>query len=127
MPQIFAEQLALELFGVGEIAVVAEHDAERRIHVQRLRFRRILSRAGGGIAAVCDADVAEQLAHVACAEHVAHEAAALVHVKRAALGGYDPGRILPAMLQHQQAVVEQLIDRRLGDDTDDSTHGPHSP
>ena len=126
VPQVLPEQLALELLGIGEIAVVAEHDAERRVDVQRLRLGRVIRRAGGGIAAMRDADVAEQRAHVARAEHVAHQAAALVHVEFAAFGGDDPGGVLPAVLQHQQPVVQQLVDGRLGDDADDSTHTPRA-
>ena len=122
MAQVLAEQLALELLGVGEVAVVPEHDAERRIDVERLRLGGVLGGTGGGIATVGDADVAHEGAHVAGAEHVAHQAAALVHVERAFVGGDDAGGVLAAVLQHQQPVVQQLVDGRLGDYADDSTH-----
>jgi hypothetical protein len=35
----------------------------------------------------------------------------LVHVEHAGLGRGDAGRVLAAMLQHLQAVIEQLVDR----------------
>ena len=34
----------------------------------------------------------------------------------------DARGVLPAVLQQQQAVVEQLVDRRVRDDADDSAH-----
>ena len=34
----------------------------------------------------------------------------------------DAGRVLAAVLQQQQPVVEQLVDRRVRDDADDSAH-----
>ena len=37
--QIRAEQINFELLGIGEIAIVAEHNTEGRIHIKRLRFR----------------------------------------------------------------------------------------
>jgi hypothetical protein len=43
-----------------------------------------------------------------------------------ALHGDDAGRVLPAVLQQQQRVVDQLVDRRFGDDTDDAAHGGKS-
>ena len=65
---------------------------------------------------------AEQRAHVAGAEHVAHHAAALVHVEVGAFGRDDARGVLAAMLQHQQPVVEQLVDRVAGDDAEYSAH-----
>jgi hypothetical protein len=35
----------------------------------------------------------------------------------------DAGRVLAAVLQQQQRVVDQLVDGRLGDDADDAAHG----
>ena len=58
-----------------------------------------------------DAAGAEQAAHVARAEHVAHHAAALVHMEGGALRSHDTGSILAAVLQHQQPVVKDLVDR----------------
>ena len=58
-----------------------------------------------------DTGVAEQDPHVPGPEHVAHQAIALVHGELPAVRGDDAGRILAAMLQQQQAIVEQLVDR----------------
>ncbi len=56
-------------------------------------------------------DIACQVAHVPGAEDFPHHAAALPHRKRAARAGCNTGRILAAMLQQLQRVVEQLINR----------------
>ena len=120
--QILAEKIVLQLLGIGEIAIVSEHDAEGGVHVERLRFRRRPGRAGRGITRVGDAGVTHQRTHVAGAEHVAHHAAALVHVEGRALGGDDARGILPAMLQHQQTVIEQLVYRVLRHHTKNSAH-----
>ena len=65
---------------------------------------------------------AEQRTHVARAEHVAHHAAALVHVEGRALGSSDAGGILTAVLQHQQSVVEQLVDLIFCNHTHNAAH-----
>src|SRR5439155_17277498 len=39
MAEIELEQLALQRLAVGQVAVVTERDAERRIDVERLRFK----------------------------------------------------------------------------------------
>jgi hypothetical protein len=120
--QVLPEQVALELIGVGQVAVVPQHDAKGRVDVERLRLGGVFRRPRGGIAAMRDAGLALKIAHVARAEHVAHQPAALLHVEGALQGSDDAGRVLPAVLEHEQAVVEQLIDRRLRDDSDDSAH-----
>ena len=70
-----------------------------------------------------DAGIAGELAHVPSAENVAHVARSLVHVKHGAFARDDAGRVLAAMLQQEQAVVQKLIDRRMGYGADDSAHG----
>ncbi len=122
MPQVLAEQLVFEFGGVGEVAVVRQHDAEGRVDVKRLRLGRILSRAGGRIAHVGQATGATQIAHVAGAKDIAHQARAFVHVEHVVLDRANAGSILTAMLEHLQSVVEQLVDWRPGDHTEDSTH-----
>jgi hypothetical protein len=122
VPQVGAEHLVLQLRRVGEVAVVPQHDAEGRIDVERLRLGRAERRARGRIAHVPDAHGAGQRAHVAGAEHVAHHARRLVHVERAALGRNDARRVLPAMLEEEQPVVEELVDGRTGDDSQNPAH-----
>ncbi len=122
VPMVGVEQLGAQRGRVRQVAVVRQHDAERRVHIKRLRFVLVERVAGGGIAHLADAAFAWQCAHVARAKHVAHHAARLVHVKLALLLGHDAGRVLAAVLQQQQRIVEQLIDRGLGNDADDSAH-----
>src|SRR5471032_1013877 len=119
---VVLEHLFFELFPVGQVAVVGQGNAERRVDVERLRFL-FAGRAGGRIAAVADARVALQRTHIAGAENVTHQAVGLVHGKHTAVIGRDPRRILAAVLQQQQSVVQQLIDRLMGNDADDATHG----
>ncbi len=57
------------------------------------------------------AHIAQQIAHVAGAEHVARQPLLLVHVEAAFFCRHDAGRILTAMLQHHQPVVQELIHR----------------
>ena len=107
------EQLLLQRRRVGEVAVVDEDDAVRRIDVERLRLLLAVGVAGGRIAHLAEADVARQRAHVAGAKDVAHHAARLLHEALGALHRDDAGGVLAAMLQQQQGVVDQLVDRRL--------------
>jgi hypothetical protein len=46
-----------------------------------------------------------------------------VHVEIAAVRRRDAGCVLTAVLQEQQAVIDQLIDRRLGNYAYDAAHG----
>ena len=63
-----------------------------------------------------------QRAHVARAERLAHLPARLRHVEDGAVGGGDAGRVLAAVLQQEQAVVDLLVDGLGGDDADDAAH-----
>jgi hypothetical protein len=46
-----------------------------------------------------------------------------VHVKIAAVSCRDAGGVLTAMLQEQQAVIDQLIDGGVGNYAYDAAHG----
>ena len=118
-----AEHLVFQLLPVGQVAVVREHDAERRVHVERLGLFFARRGTGRRIAHLADAGGAGQAAHVARAEHVAHHAVGLVHVEIAAVRRGNAGCILTAVLQQQQAVIEQLVDRGLGNYAYDAAHG----
>ena len=59
------------------------------------------------------AHIALQVAHVTGAEYVAHQAGAFVHVEGPTFRCDDAGRILAAMLQQLQAVIQQLVNRCL--------------
>ncbi len=69
---------------VGQVAVVAEANAVRGVHVERLRVVRAV-RARRRVAHVADADVALELEHVLLLEHVAHQAGILAHEQLAVL------------------------------------------
>ncbi|MNT34700.1 hypothetical protein D3C72_1706940 [compost metagenome] len=109
---VAAEHLLAQLLPVGQVAVMRQDHAIGRVHVERLRFFLAGCRASGRIAHLADTGGAGQAAHIAGAEDIAHQAVGLVHVESTAVGGGDAGSILSAMLQQQQAVVNQLVDRR---------------
>ena len=123
VPAIDVEELLLERLRVGEVAVVHEHDAVGRVDVEGLRLFFAVGVAGRRVAHLAEAHRAGQRAHVAGAEHVAHHAARFLHEALGALHGDDAGRVLAAVLQQQQRVVDQLVDWRLRDHSDDSAHG----
>ncbi|MNN67152.1 hypothetical protein D3C81_1827720 [compost metagenome] len=112
MAAVAAEHFLAQLLPVGQVAVMRQDDAVRGVDVERLRLFLARGRAGGRVAHLADARGARQAAHVAGTENVAHQAVGLVHVESTAVGGGDAGSILSAMLQQQQAVVNQLVDRR---------------
>jgi hypothetical protein len=116
------EELAAQLLGIHEVSVVAEREPEGRIHVERLRFGFRRGGTRGRITAVRDPHVAHEVAHVAGAEDVAHEPAALVHVEAVPVGRDDARGVLAAMLQHRHPVIEKLVDGAAGDDANDSAH-----
>ena len=117
------EQFTLERHRVDQVAVVRQHQAERRVDVKRLRFLLALGIARGGVAHLADAIVARQRPHIAGAEHIAHHAARLVHVELGPRSGDDARRILPTVLQQKQRIVEKLVHGLLRDDADDAAHG----
>src|SRR5687767_11408158 len=121
MAAIFADEHFRELTRVGEVAVMREHHAVRRVHVERLGFADAIA-TGGGVADVANADVTAQLQHVVLSEYISHQATALARAKLAFGRGGDAGRILPAVLEHGERIVEALIDRGGSDDSDYSTH-----
>src|SRR5262249_23483888 len=112
----------LELLGVGEIAVVPEHDAERGVDVKRLRLGRRPRGACSRIARVGDAGLPHQQAYIARAEYIAHHPGAFVSAEVGSFRRHDPRSVLAAVLQHEQPVIEQLVDWILGDDSDYSAH-----
>ncbi len=122
VPAVDVEELLGELARVRQVAVVHEHDAVRRVHVERLRLLLLARVAAGRVAHVTEAHGAEQAAHVARAVRLAHLTLGLLHVDDRAVAGRDAGRILAAVLQQRQRVVDLLVDRSRGDDADDAAH-----
>ena len=51
------------------------------------------------------------------------QAERLAAVECAVLVGLDAGGVLAAVLQYRQRVIDRLVDRTMGDDADDATHG----
>ncbi len=120
--QILTEHLLLEGFRIGQVAVVTEDNPKRGIDIERLCLPGVERRARSGIAAVPDAGFAGKRAHIPGAKHVAHHPGSLVHVKRLVFRRDDPGCVLAPVLQQQQPVVQQLIDRRLRHDSENAAH-----
>ena len=122
VPVVAVEQLGFERGSIGQVAVVRHDQPERRVHVKRLRLFFAVSIARRGVAHLPHADVTRQGAHVAGAEHVSHHAFGLVHVELAAILRGNASRILPPVLQQQQAVIDQLVDRGIADHAKYSAH-----
>ena len=122
MATVVLEHLATQGIGIDEIAVVSERNAVGRIDVQGLGLAAALG-PGGRIAAVADADTAAQGQHVFALEHVLDEPVALVQSQARAVNGGDARRVLAAMLEHGQGIVESRCDFGFADDSNDSTHG----
>jgi len=119
--KIFDEEVALEVLGIREIAVVGKHDPVRRVDVEGLRLGRA-GCAGGRIADMPDTHIAAQLDHVSRTEDIARKTVVLAQMELVALTGHDARGILSPVLQHQQRVVERLVDRTFTDDADDAAH-----
>ena len=121
VPAVFAFDHFAELASVGEIAVVREADAVRRVHIERLRFGGAVA-PGGRIAHVADADVALELEHVVLAgTRRAPGHCPCARTARPPDRG-DAGGVLAAMLQHGQRVIDPLVDSAGSDDSGDAAH-----
>ena len=132
VPQPGSEHAGFQFGGVGEVAVVGQTDAVGRVDVHGLRFRRA-GRARRRIANVADAHGAAQPQHVAFLEHVSYQTVAFAQLQPAfqraassrrieAFPADHAGRVLAAVLQRQQGVVDLLVDWRMADDADDAAH-----
>ena len=72
---------------------------------------------------MADTARSRQGSHVACAENIPDQTVRLEHGEFAVIAGSDTGSVLTAMLQKLQCIVNQLVDWRLGNNTNDATHG----
>ena len=100
-----------------------QYQPKRCVDIKRLRLifaKRVASR---GVPHLPQADVTGQRAHVAGAKNIPHHTLGLVHEKFTMLLRDDTRRVLPAVLEQQQAVVNQLIYRHLANDADYAAHG----
>ena len=120
--RVDVEQLLLQRFAVGQIAVMRKRDAEWRVHIKRLRLVHAHGRTRSRISRVANPRRAVQFTHVSGTENIEHHAFGFVHVEYRAVGRHDARRVLTAMLQTEQAIVNQLIHRAVRNDSDHATH-----
>ena len=110
-----------QLARIGEVAVVRKAQTIGGIDVEGLRVVRTVA-AGSRVTYMADPDVALQLEHVLLLKDVAHQTRVLAHEQLAVFAGHDAGRILAAMLQYRQRVIDPLIDCIDTDHSDDTAH-----
>ena len=101
-----------QALGVHQVAVVAEGElvlADRAVGRLGVAPRR---RARRRVAAVADGQVAVEAGERAVVEHAGHEALVLDHGERLAVADGHARRLLPAVLQREEAQVAELGDRQ---------------
>ena len=101
--------IALQLFGIREVAVVGQHQAEGRIHVERLRLFGCRSRARRRVAHVGDTPGTGRSRMLRVRNTSRTSPEALCMWKRPP-GRRDAGGVLPPVLEHLQAIIKKLID-----------------
>ena len=111
-----------ERVGVGQVAVVHQHDAKGRVHVKRLRLFFAEGITRRRVAHLAQTAITRQRPHIAGTEHVFDHALGLVHEEFFFLLGDDPRSILAPVLQKQQGVIDQLVHGCVADNADDSAH-----
>ena len=121
LAQVLAKQFLAQARGVGQVAVVPERDAERRIDIERLRLGARIA-AGGRVAGVPDSHAAFELQHVALAEYIAHQSVVLAQIDALAVAGHDAGRVLAAVLDDAEALVEIVVGRAGSENADHAAH-----
>jgi hypothetical protein len=107
-PQLIAAQIR-KLGCIRQVPIVGDANPMRKIRVKRLRFGT-RARTGGGVTNVSQADVAPQIDHVMCLEHVLYEAVIFTEMEASAFGGDNAGGVLAAVLKDREAVEDALID-----------------
>ena len=103
-PVLVPVELVAELPVIGHVAVVGHDDAEGRVELEGLGVLAAAA-ADRRVAGVADADRAREALDGLGREDVVDEAVALLGVE-AAVEGDDAGRVLAAVLDGQQALVE---------------------
>ncbi len=107
---------------VCEIAVVHECNTVRRVCKKRLGVPNLCSRSCSGVAGLCDTHVPHQLLEGCLVVGLAHIADAAYDMETAVECG-DTGRVLAAMLEVNQSLIQLSCDRFAGGNTNDATHG----
>ena len=106
-------RLGREGLGVGEVAVVAEREVGLAWAVGGLRVAPG-GRAGGGVAAVADGEVPGEAGERAVVEHRGDQPLVLDDEHLRAVAHGHAGRLLPAVLQGEEAEVRQVSDGLAG-------------
>ncbi len=102
-------------------------DPIRGVGVEGLGLRGA-RKARRGVAHMPHTHAAPQVDHVFGAEDIPDQAAVFAQMELLVFTGNDAGRILSAVLQDQQGVVQGLVDRPLADDSDYAAHeAPRTP
>src|ERR671934_101768 len=87
-----------------------------------------MRRAGGRVARVPDRDLAVQTAQLLLGENLGDEAEVAEHGQTAVVGDSDTGRLLPAMLEREEAEVADAGDVAVGRaDAEDAAHQATAP
>ena len=119
--QIVSKHLLAERLGIDEVAVVGKRDPVGGIDVEGLCFlRRLASR--GRIADVPDAHAPAQRLHVMRVWKTSRTSPLALRWWTLRSQVNDAGRVLPAMLERGERVVQVLIDVPPADDSDDTAH-----
>ena len=126
LAQVLAEQFLPQGRRIGQVAVMPEGDAERRVDIKGLGFGPGIA-TGGGVSGVADAHGAFELQHMPGVEHIPHQAVVLAQIHPIAVAGDDAGGVLTPVLDDGQAVVQGLIDRVRAENSDDAAHQPVPP
>ena len=105
VPQIGVEQLLFQFRGVGQIAVMRQRNAIRRVHIHGLRFCGT-GRPRSRIAHVADAYGALQTLHVIHLECITYQTIGLAQKQPASVRGCNACRVLSAVLKHGQGVID---------------------
>ena len=117
---VFLAKLFFELPVIRDVAVVGHDDAEGGVDLERLGVLAS-SAADRGIPGVADADRPPEALDILDGEDVTDEAVALLGVEAAVVRD-DASRVLPPVLDGQQALVEVADDVIIAPDSDDSAH-----
>jgi hypothetical protein len=117
-------QLVPQLVRVDEVAVVPERDGPGAAVLDEGLRVRPLRRPGRRVARVPDRNLTLQSVQLLLVEHLRHEPEVAQRGQAAGLGDGDPGRLLAAVLQREQAEVREPRDVAVGCvDAEDAAHG----
>ena len=122
MAQIGTKDVLRQVFRIGQVAIMGQGNAVGGVNIERLRFCRT-GTSGGRVTHMTDTHVANQPTHVAGAEHISHHTVILAQIEPVAVTGHDTCRVLPAMLQNGQRIINALIHIAMADNAHNAAHG----